>query len=135
MNSSIYKLNAPQRLSAAGPRSRDWRASVSIGPQRHRSSFIRNAPPHGTLFDEYQSKENAKHVIRTMKENARQGFWNGATAPLGFKLVEAERRGTKVKKKLDIDPVEAETVRLIFELYSMATENPVPSASRRLSNG
>jgi site-specific DNA recombinase len=30
------------------------------------------------LFDEYQSKENAKHVIRSMKENARQGFWNGA---------------------------------------------------------
>jgi len=26
------------------------------------------------LFDEYQSKENAKHVIRSMKENARQGF-------------------------------------------------------------
>jgi site-specific DNA recombinase len=38
------------------------------------------------LFDEYQSKENAKHVIRSMKENARQGFWNGATAPLGYKL-------------------------------------------------
>jgi len=36
------------------------------------------------LFDEYQSKENAKHVIRSMKENARQGFWNGATAPLGY---------------------------------------------------
>jgi site-specific DNA recombinase len=32
------------------------------------------------LFDEYQSRENAKHVIRSMKENARQGFWNGATA-------------------------------------------------------
>ena len=69
------------------------------------------------LFDEYQSKENAKHVIRSMKENARQGFWNGATAPLGYRLIEAERRGTKVKKKLDIDPVEAETIRLIFELY------------------
>ncbi|MEQ1714658.1 MAG: recombinase family protein, partial [Hyphomicrobium sp.] len=25
------------------------------------------------LFDEYQSKENAKHVLRAMKENARQG--------------------------------------------------------------
>jgi DNA invertase Pin-like site-specific DNA recombinase len=59
------------------------------------------------LFDEYQSKENAKHVIRSMKENARQGFWNGATAPLGYRLVEAEKRGTKVKKKLDIDPVES----------------------------
>jgi site-specific DNA recombinase len=69
------------------------------------------------LFDEYQSKENAKHVIRSMKENARQGFWNGATAPLGYKLVEAERRGTKIKKKLDIDPVESETARLIFKLY------------------
>jgi DNA invertase Pin-like site-specific DNA recombinase len=34
------------------------------------------------LFDEYQSKENAKHVIRSMKENARQGFWNGSMAPL-----------------------------------------------------
>jgi site-specific DNA recombinase len=69
------------------------------------------------LFDEYQSKENAKHVIRSMKENARQGFWNGATPPLGYKLIEAEKRGAKIKKKLDVDPVEAETVRLIFKLY------------------
>jgi site-specific DNA recombinase len=69
------------------------------------------------LFDEYQSKENAKHVLRSMKENARQGFWNGAMAPLGYKVIEAEKRGSKIKKKLDIDPVEAETVRLIFNLY------------------
>jgi site-specific DNA recombinase len=69
------------------------------------------------LFDEYQSKENAKHVIRSMKENARQGFWNGAICPLGYKLVEVEQRGTKVKKRLAIDDVEAETVRLIFKLY------------------
>jgi site-specific DNA recombinase len=69
------------------------------------------------LFDEYQSKENAKHVIRSMKENARQGFWNGATVPLGYKLIEAEKRGAKIKRKLAIDPVEAETVRLIFKLY------------------
>jgi DNA invertase Pin-like site-specific DNA recombinase len=69
------------------------------------------------LFDEYQSKENAKHVIRSMKENARQGFWNGATAPLGYRLVEAGRRGAKIKKKLEVDPVEAETVQLIYKLY------------------
>jgi site-specific DNA recombinase len=69
------------------------------------------------LFDEYQSKENAKHVIRSMKENARQGFWNGATPPLGYRLIEAEKRGVKIKKKLEIDPVEAEMVRLIFKLY------------------
>ena len=69
------------------------------------------------LFDEYQSKENAKHVIRSMKENARQGFWNGATCPLGYKLVEAERRGVKIKKRLAVDPVEADTVRLMYKLY------------------
>ena len=69
------------------------------------------------LFDEYQSKETAKHVIRSMKENARQGFWNGATPPLGYRLIEAEKRGAKIKKKLAVDLVEAETVRLIFKLY------------------
>src|SRR5258705_5546541 len=69
------------------------------------------------LFDEYQSKENAKHVIRSMKENARQGFWNGATPPLGYKLIEAEKRGAKIKKKLEVDPVEAETARFIFKRY------------------
>ena len=44
-----------------------------------------------SLFDEYQSKENAKHVLRSMKENARQGFWNGSTAPFGYRTVEVER--------------------------------------------
>ena len=69
------------------------------------------------LFDEYQSKENAKHVLRAMKENARQGFWNGSCPPLGYRTVEAERRGARVKKKLAVDPVEAEQVRLIFQLF------------------
>jgi site-specific DNA recombinase len=69
------------------------------------------------LFDEYQSKENAKHVLRSMKENARQGFWNGARPPFGFKAIEVERRGARIKKRLSIDPVEAETVRLMFRLF------------------
>ena len=30
-----------------------------------------------SLFDEYQSKENGKHTLRAMKENARRGFING----------------------------------------------------------
>jgi site-specific DNA recombinase len=69
------------------------------------------------LFDEYQSKENAKHVLRAMKENARQGFWNGARPPFGYRTVIAEQRGARVKKRLEIDLVEAETVRLIFRLF------------------
>ncbi|XUP57660.1 recombinase family protein [Allorhizobium sp. Av2] len=69
------------------------------------------------LFDEYQSKENAKHVLRAMNENARQGFWNGALPPIGYRIVAAEQRGSKTKKKLEIDPLHAETVRLIYRLF------------------
>lgn len=69
------------------------------------------------VFDEYQSKENAKHTLRAMKENARQGFWNGAPPPYGYRIVDAEKRGERVKKKLDPDPKEAELVRRMFQLY------------------
>lgn len=69
------------------------------------------------LFDEYQSKENAKHVLRAMNENARQGFWNGARPPIGYRIVAAEQRGSKIKKKLEIDQLHADTVRLIYRLF------------------
>jgi DNA invertase Pin-like site-specific DNA recombinase len=45
-----------------------------------------------TLFDEYQSKENGKHTLRAMKENSRQGFWNGALPPIGYRIAAAEQR-------------------------------------------
>ncbi len=68
------------------------------------------------LFDEYQSKENAKHTLRALKENARQGFWNGSLPPVGYRVVDAEKRGAKVKKVLEIDPLHADTIRLMFQL-------------------
>ena len=90
-----------------------------------------------TLFDEYQSKENAKHVLRAMKENARQGYWNGSRAPFGYRIVAAEQRGAKIKKKLEIDPLQAETVRLIFRmaLYGDGDSGPlgVKSIADRLN--
>jgi site-specific DNA recombinase len=51
-----------------------------------------------SIFDEFQSKEISKHVSRTMKENARQGFVNGQV-PFGYKAVAVEKRGDSVKKK------------------------------------
>ncbi len=69
-----------------------------------------------TLFDEYQSRENGKHTLRARKENARQGFWNGSLPPIGYRVVEAEKRGSMVKKTLAVDPMHAETVRLIYRL-------------------
>ncbi len=69
-----------------------------------------------SLFDEYQSKENAKHTLRAMKENARQGYFNGSTPPYGFRAIEiSHNKGTK--KRLDLDPIEAGIVKYIFSLY------------------
>lgn len=39
--------------------------------------------------------------------------------PLGYSVEESERRGTRSKNKLVADSVEAETVRLIFQLYRL----------------
>jgi hypothetical protein len=51
-----------------------------------------------------------------MNENARQGFYNGPPVPLGYRTAEVERRGARVKKRLVVDRVEAELVKLIFAL-------------------
>ena len=67
--------------------------------------------------DQYSSEETAKHVTRTMLENARQGFWNGSQAPFGYRTVEAEKRGQKIKKRLEVEEREAATVRQIFGLF------------------
>jgi len=84
------------------------------------------------LFDEYQSKENAKHVLRALKENARQGFWNGALPPIGYRVVAAEQRGSKTKKKLEVDPLHADTVRLIYRLYLHVDGNCGPLGVKKV---
>jgi site-specific DNA recombinase len=78
------------------------------------------------IFDEHTSREISKNTKRAMVESAKQGFWNGATPPLGYRIVEAERRGQKIKKKLALDPVDAETVRLIYRLYLEGDETTGP---------
>ncbi|MGP1680081.1 MAG: recombinase family protein, partial [Burkholderiales bacterium] len=71
-----------------------------------------------SLFDEYQSKENAKHTLRAMLENARQGYFNGSRPPFGFRAGETEAPGRRGKKKhLQIDHAEAAIVRQAFDLY------------------
>ena len=85
------------------------------------------------IFDEYTSKENGKNVLRSMRENAKQGFWNGATPPLGYKTVEAEKRGSTIKKRLVIDPVEAETIKLIFKLYLEGDGTSVPLGIKNIA--
>jgi site-specific DNA recombinase len=77
------------------------------------------------VFDEHQSRENAKHVHRAMVENAKQGFWNGSRPPFGYSLEVAERRGTKDKKILVIQETEARIIRLMFDLASGENGRPL----------
>ena len=72
-----------------------------------------------TLFDEHQSKENAKHTSRSMIENAIQGYWNGSKPPFGYQTVAVGQptgRGRQ-KKKLAIHEDEATIVKLVYSLY------------------
>lgn len=69
------------------------------------------------LFDEYTSKETAKHTQRAMLQNERLGFRNGQSPPLGFRSYEAEKRRNKSKRKLQINDEEAFVVGKILELY------------------
>jgi hypothetical protein len=50
------------------------------------------------------------------------GFWNGALPPIGYRVVAAELRGAKIKKKLEIDPLRADPV-------TVAVFRSVPSIS------
>jgi site-specific DNA recombinase len=71
-----------------------------------------------SLFDEYQSKENGKHTLRAMQENARKGYFNGSRPPFGYKTEELDLPAAKgKKKKLVIDESEAPFVRRMFDLY------------------
>jgi site-specific DNA recombinase len=85
-------------------------------------------------MDEYQSEETAKHVRRSMIENAKQGFWNGSMPPFGYEAYEAEKRGNRAKKKLRINTSEAEIVRLIFQLYNQGDGRTGPLGLKRIAS-
>ncbi len=71
-----------------------------------------------SVFDEYQSKENGKHTLRAMRENARQGFFNGSRPPVGYRTVEVQLPGNKGRKRqLVVEESESVAVNQIFRWY------------------
>ncbi len=59
-------------------------------------------------FAAYYSRNLAKETKKGLNENAYKAQFNGGKPPLGYKIVD---------KKYVIEPVEAEAVKLIFDLY------------------
>ncbi len=80
-----------------------------------------------STFDEYQSKENSKHTSRAMKENARQGFFNGSKPPFGYQVITTDTQGSRgrKKKRLEINEAEAGIVRMIYDLYMNGAQGKV----------
>ena len=70
------------------------------------------------IFDEFQSRMNARHTLKSMLRNAELGFCNGGSAPLGYRFIKVDYDG---KKKTKLEPDESTTgiVRDIFDLYLM----------------
>lgn len=85
------------------------------------------------LFDEYTSLETAKHTARAMLANARLGFWNGQTPPLGYRTYEAARLEGKSKRKLEVVEEEAFIVRKMFDLYLQGPPGSGPLGLTRLA--
>jgi len=67
-------------------------------------------------MDEFYSLNLARESIKGMVQNAKQGFWNGGAAPYGYSLKRFIHNGRE-KSTLEINSIESETVRHIFDMY------------------
>lgn len=70
------------------------------------------------LFDEYYSRALSRQARRGMIEAAKKGFFTGGGVPYGFYTEKVFDAGGGKHSVLRIHSDEAETVRLIFKLYS-----------------
>lgn len=113
--------------------------------RKHRVELISFAEPlakddTGDMFrkfigivNEYQSRETSRATTRTMKENARRGYSNGGIIPFGYRSFNVEIIGTKQKKRIEIEPVEAEIVRLAFRLAREGDGTSGPMGTKKIA--
>jgi site-specific DNA recombinase len=113
--------------------------------RKHRVELISFAEPltkddTGDMFrkfigivNEYQSKETSRATSRTMLANARLGYSNGGNIPFGYKSIDSDMVGNKQKKKLAIEPVEAEIVRLAFDLAKNGDGTSGPLGTKKIA--
>lgn len=64
------------------------------------------------MMDEHYSRTVSKDTKRSMVKNARDGYFNGGYVPFGYRSVADGKR-----RKLEVDPAEAELVRKIYREF------------------
>lgn len=107
VKSRIYK----QRLKRSGVRVIAIHQEVADDPY---GSFIEGI---FELQDQLESEINGFHTLRGMKENARQGNFNGSHPPFGYRVENLADTAGRMRRRLVPDVAEAETVRLMFRAY------------------
>ena len=70
-------------------------------------------------IDEFYSANLGQDIKRGLRENARRGFFNGSRPPYGFHKV-AIRDGAKIRNKLEPDPKDSVSVRVVRRIFNMA---------------
>lgn len=68
-------------------------------------------------YDQHESRMNAYHTLRGMRENARRGFWNGSTPKFGFQCESITDERGNAKSRLVLNPSEVPTVQEIYDQY------------------
>jgi site-specific DNA recombinase len=69
-----------------------------------------------SVINEFYSSNLAKETMRGQRENAKQGFWNGGTPPIGYK-VKKIKRGNAEKSTFEIDERYENVVKDIFDMF------------------
>lgn len=115
---SRFARNTKKLISAwedlLGNQVKVFSATENLPEDRGSQMFVRNIL--GSVAELY-SIENSDRVYLCQRENARNGYYNGAPTPFGYKSFATDipsRSG--VKKRLVIHPQEADVVRKIFSL-------------------
>jgi len=70
-------------------------------------------------IDEFYSANLGQDIKRGLRENARRGFFNGSRPPYGFHRV-AVRDGAKTRNKLQPDPEDSVSTRVVGRIFDMA---------------
>lgn len=121
-----WKINRISRKLADAIKIVDLLETYGITYLSYSEPFETNTPAGKMQFQmmaligEFERSTIAQNVKMGMCAKARSGEWCGGIAPLGYKWVpmDGTENSSRKKSRLEIDEKEAETVRLIYELYA-----------------